>query len=72
MFNMLGSIAEFVRDLMLERQPEGIAKAKAEGKCKGRQPTAMAKSDALVELIEAGFKAPDIASQVGIGIAAVY
>jgi DNA invertase Pin-like site-specific DNA recombinase len=32
MFNMLGAIAQFERELMLERQREGIAKAKAEGK----------------------------------------
>ena len=42
MFNMLGSIAQFERELMLERQREGIAKAKAEGKYKGRKPTARA------------------------------
>jgi DNA invertase Pin-like site-specific DNA recombinase len=40
MFNMLGSIAQFERELMLERQREGIAKAKAAGKYKGRKPTA--------------------------------
>lgn len=32
MLTVLGAIAEFERDLMLERQREGIAKAKAEGK----------------------------------------
>ena len=32
------SIAQFERELMLERQREGIAKAKAEGKYKGRKP----------------------------------
>ena len=32
MVNLLGSIAEFERELMLERQREGIAKAKAGGK----------------------------------------
>ena len=36
MFNMLGAIAQFERELMLERQREGIAKAKAEGKYRGR------------------------------------
>ena len=40
MFNMLGAIAQFERELMLERQREGVAKAKAEGKYKGRAPTA--------------------------------
>jgi DNA invertase Pin-like site-specific DNA recombinase len=44
MFDMLGSIAQFERELMLERQWEGIAKAKAAGKYKGRKPTAKAKT----------------------------
>src|SRR6185437_800568 len=43
MFNMLGAIAQFERELMLERQREGVAKAQAEGKYKGRSPTARAK-----------------------------
>ena len=38
MVNLLGSIAEFERVLVLERQREGIVKAKAEGKYPGRQP----------------------------------
>src|SRR5271166_3416703 len=37
-FNMVGAIAQFEREIMLERQREGIAKAKAEGKYKGRAP----------------------------------
>ena len=47
MVNLLGSIAEFERELMLERQREGIAKAKAEGKYPGRQPTAQGKRSKL-------------------------
>src|SRR6516225_668120 len=43
--NMLGSIAQFERELTLERQREGIARAKAEGKYRGRKPTARAKAD---------------------------
>jgi DNA invertase Pin-like site-specific DNA recombinase len=39
MLTMLGAIAAFERDLMLERQREGIASAAAEGKYKGRAPT---------------------------------
>src|SRR5690348_7566281 len=37
---MLGAIAEFERELMLERQRDGIQKAKREGKYRGRKPTA--------------------------------
>jgi DNA invertase Pin-like site-specific DNA recombinase len=35
---------------MLERQRAGIARAKAEGKFKGRKPTTRAKSDAIMQL----------------------
>ena len=45
MLNVLGSVAQFEREVMLERQREGIAKAKGEGKYKGRKPTARAKAD---------------------------
>ena len=37
MLNLLGSIAQFERDLMLERQREGISIAKQKGVYKGRQ-----------------------------------
>ncbi len=39
MLTMLGSIAAFEREIMLERQREGFAKAKAAGKYKGRKPS---------------------------------
>lgn len=38
LLSMLGAVAEFERSLILERQREGIAIAKAEGKYKGRMP----------------------------------
>jgi len=37
LLSMLGAVAEFERALLLERQREGIAIAKAEGKYKGRK-----------------------------------
>jgi DNA invertase Pin-like site-specific DNA recombinase len=40
MFNMLGAIAQFERELIRERMLVGVAKAKAEGKYKGRKPKA--------------------------------
>nr|WP_295977054.1 recombinase family protein [uncultured Agrobacterium sp.] len=72
MLNLLGSIAEFERELMLERQREGIAKAKAEGKYKGRAPTARAKADDVVRLKAGGMTADAIAMQLGIGRASVF
>ncbi len=53
--DMLGVFAEFETNLRYERQLEGIAKAKKEGKYKGRQPTAKAKSYQVVNLIKEGF-----------------
>ncbi|MER2268429.1 recombinase family protein [Methylobacterium oxalidis] len=72
MLNLLGSVAEFERDLMLERQREGIAKAKAERRYKGRKPTAMAKADEVRRLAGQGLTREAIAKQLGIGVASVY
>jgi len=70
---MIGAIAQFERELMLlERQREGIAKAKAAGKYKGRAPTARAKLDQVRELRAAGVGASEIARRLGIGRASVY
>ena len=39
---------------MLERQREGIAKAKSAGKYKGRAPLARAKTELVLEMVAAG------------------
>jgi len=72
MFTVIGAIACFERELMLERQREGIAKAKAEGKYRGRKPTARAKAAEIKTLKAAGIRPTDIARQLGIGRASVY
>ncbi len=72
MFNMLGAIAQFERELMLERQREGVAKAKAEGKYKGRAPTARAKAPQVLQLHREGVGPTEIARRIGIGRASVY
>lgn len=69
---MLGAIAEFERELMLERQREGIAKAKAEGKYKGRKPTARAQAAEVKRMLAQGVGATEIARTLGIGRASVY
>lgn len=40
MLTVLGGVAQFEREMMIERQREGIAKAKSAGKYKGRKPIA--------------------------------
>jgi DNA invertase Pin-like site-specific DNA recombinase len=70
--NVISSIAQFERKMMLERQREGIAKAKSEGKYKGRKPTARAKSDEVFQLKSEGMSAINIAKELNIGRASVY
>jgi len=72
MFNLLGSIAQFERELTRERMLVGIAKARSEGKYKGRAPTARAKADKVRELRDAGVRPAEIARQVGISRTSVY
>jgi DNA invertase Pin-like site-specific DNA recombinase len=72
MLNVFGSVAQFEREVMLERQREGIAKAKGEGKYKGRAPTARAKAADIRRLAAEGATRESIAAQLGIGVASVY
>jgi DNA invertase Pin-like site-specific DNA recombinase len=69
---MLGAVAEFERALMLERQREGIAKAKGEGRYKGRKPTAMAKSVDITRLRSQGIGATEIGRRLGISRSSVH
>jgi DNA invertase Pin-like site-specific DNA recombinase len=72
MLNVLASVAQFEREVMLERQREGIAKAKGEGRYKGRAPTARAKSADIHRLAAEGLTREAIATQLKIGVASVY
>lgn len=72
MLNMLVGVAQFEREMMLERQREGIAKAKAEGAYKGRKPTARAKADDIKALAAQGLSMGVIATKLGIGKASVH
>jgi DNA invertase Pin-like site-specific DNA recombinase len=72
MLNVLGSVAQFERSMMLERQREGIAKAKSEGKFKGRAPTAQRKSGDVIRMWSAGTKPPEIVDALGISLSSVY
>lgn len=72
MLTMLGAIAEFERALMLERQSEGIARAKEAGRYKGRKPTAMQKAEAVIALVRNGATKANVAQEMGISIMSVY
>ena len=72
MLTILAGVATWEREIMLERQREGIAKAKAEGKYKGRADTARRQADDVLALLANGVRPVDVAKQVGIGRASVY
>lgn len=72
MLTVFGGVAEFERAMMLERQREGIAKAKAEGKYRGRAPTAKAKTNEIKVLSAAGLGPTEIARRLDVSRSSVY
>jgi DNA invertase Pin-like site-specific DNA recombinase len=72
MMNLLGSIAEFEREIMLERQREGIASAKADGKYKGRAPTARRQAEDAKRLKAEGKTAEQIMAELNISRSSVF
>lgn len=72
MLTVLGAVAQFERDIMLERQREGVAKAKAAGKYKGRRPIALDRQREVIRLASEGMAKARVAREVGVGEATVY
>jgi DNA invertase Pin-like site-specific DNA recombinase len=72
MVTVLGAVAQFEREMMLERQREGIAKAKSAGLYKGRKPIAGERRQNVLKLAAEGATRTSIARQLGIGEATVY
>ncbi|MBH0051936.1 recombinase family protein [Pseudoalteromonas sp. SWYJZ19] len=72
MITLIGAIATFERQLLLERQSEGIALAKEKGKYKGRKPTARAKQAQVAELLKSGMTKSRAAEKLGISLSSIY
>ena len=72
LLTMFAAVAEFERGVMLTRQREGIAKAKADGRYRGRAPTARAKAHDVRALALSGMGASAIAAKLSISRASVY
>lgn len=73
LLSMLGAVAEFERSIILERQREGIAIAKGEGKYKGRKPALS--SGQIHELrgrAAAGEKKAVLAREFGVSRETIY
>ena len=72
-FNLFAAIAQFEREVMLERQKVGIAKAKADGKYKGRKPTSDKKKQQILNLAAAKtMTREEIAKTAQVSLATVY
>lgn len=72
LLNLLGAVAQFERELILERQREGIAQARARGAYRGRKPTDPEKIDKVRELVANGVPVARAARQVGVARSVVY
>lgn len=71
MLAVVGAVAEFENDLRRERQAEGIAKAKAEGRYKGR-PRGIDPAKVLAALAQPGAKPARVANELGIARSTLY
>jgi DNA invertase Pin-like site-specific DNA recombinase len=69
---VIGAVGQFEREMMLERQREGIAKAKAQGRYKGRVPNAQRQASEIIRLKSEGVRPSEIARKLGVGRASVY
>jgi DNA invertase Pin-like site-specific DNA recombinase len=72
MLTILAGVATWEREIMLERQREGIAKAAAEGKYKGRAPTVRRQADEIKTAIASGEKPAHVAKRLGVARSSVY
>ena len=73
LLNVMGAFSEFERALLLERQREGIAIAKREGRYKGRKPSLThERAEELRERIRAGEKRTALAREFGISRETLY
>lgn len=69
---MFAAFAQFERELLLVRQREGIAKARAEGRYKGRVPTARRQACQVMQMRASGLKPGEIAQQCRMSRSSVY
>lgn len=72
MMTLVGGIVQWEREIMLERQKIGIAKARKDGKFRGRVPTARRQGAEVTKLKAEGVAPSDIAKRLNISRASVY
>jgi DNA invertase Pin-like site-specific DNA recombinase len=73
LLSMLGAVAEFERSMILERQREGIAIAKAAGKYKGRKASlSQTQARELRDRLAKGESVTALATEYGVSRQTVY
>ena len=72
MLHTMEVVLAFEREAAHERQLEGMAKAKAPGKSRGRAAAADKKVRQALDLAREGVTRQDIAKRLGVGVATVY
>lgn len=72
MLTMFAAMAQFEREMMLERQRLGIQRAKKQKKYTGRAPVPKSKVEQVFTLRAQGIKPPEIAKQLSLGRSTVY
>lgn len=72
MLTILAGVAMWEREIMLERQREGIARAAAAGKYRGRAPTVRARADEIRAALAAGERPAALARRLGVARSSVY
>lgn len=71
MLTILAGVAAWEREIMLERQREGIAKAKLAGRYKGRKPTPVCAVDSVIRHRQDGAPLTNIATACGMSLRSV-
>ena len=72
-FNVMASLAQMERELMVERTKAGLAAAKAKGRVGGRKrKMTQSKIDSAKKLLASGILPKDVAQNLGISIPTLY
>ena len=73
LFQILGAFAQFERSIIKERQAEGIAKAKKEGRHLGRpRKISLADKQVILTQLAEGRAPAAIAAEYGVSVSSVY
>jgi DNA invertase Pin-like site-specific DNA recombinase len=71
-FHIFGALAEFERELIVERTNAGLASARAQGRVGGRKPVPPEVEAEAIKLLRAGVLPREVAKRLKIGKTTIY